>query len=190
MDNRHKFEKKFPFIRTFKNFSWVKLIVTREFQWKFQWTSNEKRNVQWRIIHLRLKVAFGWTCYWQSLSIWIVFGMMKRNCKGNRKCTNKKLFFTNIVTYITNIAGTLTWHFVYKNNRSIFEIFIRGWGWGGWTRGGKFTAFFRKKAGEGEESGKRVSHKNSNTLASRVIASYRAWTALLVSPLFQLHVRV
>lgn len=36
--------------------------------------------------------------------------MMKRNCKENRKSTNKKLFFTNIVTYITNIAGTLTFN--------------------------------------------------------------------------------
>lgn len=36
--------------------------------------------------------------------------MMKHNCKGNRKCTNKKLFFTNTVTYITNIAGSSTFN--------------------------------------------------------------------------------
>lgn len=97
--------------------------------------------------------------------------MMKRNCKGNRKSTNKKLFFTNIVTYITNIAGTLTFNTSFTKTIGQYSKFS----FGGLNAGKENSQLFlEKKAGEGEESGKGVSHKNSNTLASRIIASYRA----------------
>lgn len=71
--------------------------------------------------------------------------MMKRNCKGNRKCTNKKLFFTNIVTYITNIAGTLTFNASFTKTIGQYSKF------GGLNAGKENSQLFLEKRLEREK---------------------------------------
>lgn len=70
--------------------------------------------------------------------------MMKHNCKGNRKYTNKKLFFTNTVTYLTNIAGTFASNTLFTKTIDRYSKFSLGGG--GDKRGErKFTASLEKR---------------------------------------------
>lgn len=75
---------------------------------------------------------------------------MKRNCKGNRKC-NKKLFFTNIVTYIRNIAGTFTFNTSFTKTIGQYSKFSFGR-----LNAGKENSqlFLEKRLGREKKAGK------------------------------------